>query len=179
MPEYKELERALLARMLRAGVIDAATFTERVIALGYSPDDTILMLRLEQAEAVKTRLRSRDWFSFRWRFDEPRHQERLSDPVDVEGSSYLILSNSAYVAGETKYMYGIRFYDAAGDVIATVWDNPAGEKRFGQDKWITETFTFPLPEGAITARIVINLYRTAGPSAYIEYVMLFLDGVKL
>jgi len=54
MPEYKELERSILARMFRAGIIDAFTFKTRIEALNYNPADVEHMLRLEQKEAVKT-----------------------------------------------------------------------------------------------------------------------------
>lgn len=53
MVEYKELERALLARMFRKGLISSSIFLSRVQDLGYSPSDAALMLNLEAKEGAR------------------------------------------------------------------------------------------------------------------------------
>ena len=175
----KELERSLLARMLRAGIIDALTFQSRVQALDYSVDDTFKMLKLEQSEAVKTTLRSEGWFSPSVGGNEKGHYEAISESVNVEGFSYLMLrvyyDKKSSVTGSVQILE----YNAANALVSTK-SVPTSYLGVLVGEY-TETVSYAWSQEVATVSIKIKC--TADPiepwKKPIVYVLKYLEGVKI
>jgi len=146
--EYKELERALLARMFRQGIIDANTFQSRVTALGFSPDDTFLMLKLEKIEAAKTVA----WVGS----PEPvsgvlggYEKKEITSPVfSISGAGYVVIKGVGSPPAATRE--AIKFYqlDSVGAIIDTFQGPYLG---------VGETFEYSMgvKPGAVSARVAI------------------------
>jgi len=148
MAEYKELERSLLARMLRHGVIDAMEFTRRVEALGYSPEDTFKMLKLEQKEAAMTIARGACWFCVTWALESGEVKEQESVRTNVEGVTYLQFSVDVKLYEKAEARAKARFYDATGKIIKEYDCMPELTKTGASVYTGSKLFTFEVPEGA-------------------------------
>lgn len=148
MPEYKELERSMLARMFRAGIIDVLTFTTRAEALGYSPDDVFLMIRLEKKEAAKVMLwegtpepvsMSLAGYGEIWTY---------SPKFDISGATYIRVFG--YVPDRPYFMFqvGFEMFDAAGKSIGLIQKTMDSGGR-------VEDFSIEPVVGAVSGRVAI------------------------
>jgi len=124
MAEYKELERALLARMLRAGVIDSSTFLERVKALGYSEDDAFLMLRLEGIEAGRVIVWSGRPEPSSGTVSAYETKFGYSPLVDITNATYYTVRGSCTSDG-TEVGIRVEEYDADGNLVTSYTDGVA------------------------------------------------------
>jgi len=171
MAEYKELERSLLARMFRAGVIDAATFTKRVEALGFSPEDTFLMLKLEEREAVKFTL----WSGYlQPALTELAPTEKVtteSPELDVEFVVYISIRGRIRYSPGGESILEMVWYDANGTEIAR---SELG--RFTQ----LESFTLTVsrPELAVKAKLLEHITSTHFETAKFYSAEVTIEAVK-
>lgn len=177
MPEYKELERSLLARMFRTGVIDAATFMSRTEALGYDPDDVLLMVRLEKKEAGVTTLRKADWFSVSEAVGDFVTKEFFSNKVDVTDIVYLRYNHS-FDKNEGHGMSSrIRFFDVADNKISeqefTMVFGPVRNHRHSG----SGTESIPVPDGAVLLDIMVMISGGSVGGEVASYYAGNLEGV--
>jgi len=176
--EYKELERALLARMFRSGIIDAPTFLRRVEALGYSPEDAKLMMYLEVGVAVRSVVRSETFFSGEISAVHFESREAVSEAIPVFPYKYFILTLSAEFHYLTFRYAGFRWLTADGSVISEdIVTIPAVTALDSRRQGLLELTKAP-PAGCEQFVIVVRAKAYPDMTDTVKYALKTLEGVK-
>lgn len=158
----KELERSLVARMFRAGVIDAATFITRVTALGYSMDDTLLMLKLEKKEAAKVLL----WQGIPQPTGvspaESKVYDAYSPNLDIATASYFFFTVDVGGLGQRFFSFAFEQYDSVGDKVA-------GVVKVGEAGKSIYTWSESKHMDAVTGKLRVTCDNTTGVFGVINF----------
>jgi len=134
--DYRELTRSLLAQAFHRGLIDADSFRERLIELGYSPEDAELIVLIEKSkqelspEEVNIRIITPTQALNAW----SRGVISVDDCVEI-------LRKHNYPEDQIQILLGLECYDKLRDlrfpedVIEVVLSNVEGRVRATEALW--------------------------------------------
>jgi len=175
--EYKEVERALLARFFRAGLIDATTFYDRLLKLNYSPEDSELMVKLEAKEYGKEMVLLTDFedgtmqgwsvgevatgyvhsgtYCARFGLDAGETKSSLSKRFDVTAGLYLMVTVWVHNEYFGTCAARLRFYTSDGTRIADYIIGTVDQMWTWTRAWFELKTTIAVPPDAVEGEIVV------------------------
>jgi hypothetical protein len=180
--EYKELERALIARMFRQGIISGTVFMDRAQALGYDPNDVFLMLQLETSEAAKVLLIGSGVYSLGVSNNEigkQVSQTTYSPSVNCVGLTYVLATFSGGHSVEGGYGGILQFLDASDGVVLTKTGADEGAGYIGASHSGRFSIAAAPPTNAVKVRVGGSAYLRAGQIGSASVSLESLEGIKL
>ena len=182
MVEYKELERALIARMFRQGVIDATAFMNRCQVLGYDPNDVFLMLQLETTEAAKVLLIGSGVFSVDVSNNvvgQVVSKTDYSAAVSCGGFTYVLANFEGSHSIEGAFSGELQFLDVNDGVIWRKSAGGANDPGFGTSFSAVFAIASAPPTNAVKVRVGGSCSLRSGQIGSAHLGLKSLEGIKI